>query len=516
MSNNVDARKLGAFAVIAACILVAIYTGGLIVDNNIGDLLYIVIGAVIIYLTVTSQNWLQYCFIAISFGFIATPLGFKIGAFELSGLFIACFLLKHAWIHGSLGIPNSLKFGYTLIYSTSILVLYLTFHTIFNILYPYNGETIHLSNILKTITQIASPFIIIAFSLISFNKTKLPENLYRFICIILILAMVSNIIIQIYSMLYFDFTLFEEDEKSLDQSTEKSGFSIPFINITNNIYQLRVLAPIGVALSLMILLAKNTNNTLKGTTFYAKILLIISFISAIFSGGRATIILSTLFALLILVKRQLFSRALFIIFALFIILVCIKILNDTNSKIIPQSVQRALAPLSFLGFEKASDSINSSTNWRNELRDLSYKDWLQSTRTFLFGRSVYAFTETDVILQIKEGYYGTMTVSLRRGATHNLVTDLLVPFGLVGLSLYALCVFSIFRKIIYIRDVFSKKSHIVADLSNLLIMLIPVYIFMGVLGGVGFSFELGCLMAFMLVYVGKIDPVDKVVVQARR
>ena len=317
-------------------------------------------------------------------------------------------------------------------------------------------------------------------------------------------------------MLYFDFTLFEEDEKSLDQSTEKSGFSIPFINITNNIYQLRVLAPIGVALSLMILLAKNTNNTLKGTTFYAKILLIISFISAIFSGGRATIILSTLFALLILVKRQLFSRALFIIFALFIILVCIKILNDTNSKIIPQSVQRALAPLSFLGFEKASDSINSSTNWRNELRDLSYKDWLQSTRTFLFGRSVYAFTETDVILQIKEGYYGTMTVSLRRGATHNLVTDLLVPFGLVGLSLYALCVFSIFRKIIYIRDVFSKKSHIVADLSNLLIMLIPVYIFMGVLGGVGFSFELGCLMAFMLVYVGKIDPVDKVVVQARR
>jgi hypothetical protein len=516
MSNNVDVRKLGIFAVIMVGILVAFYAGNLIADNNIGDALFIIIGIICIYFTITSQKWLQYCFIAISFGFIAAPFGFKIGAFELSGFFMGCFIIKHAWLKGSIGIPKSLEFGSSIFYATLLFVLYLSFHTVYNISYPYNGEFVQLSNILKTIIQLVSPFIVVAFALISFNKTKAPDNLYRFISIVLILAIITNIVLQFIGVLYYDFSLFAEDELIVDKNLEKTSFYIPLINITNNIYQLRGLSPIASALSITILLSKDPAVMHKGTIFYAKILLMLSFIGAILSGGRVTIFLSTLFVLIFLFKKQRFSIALLMLFGFFILLVSVKVVSDVDSRLVPQSVQRALAPLSFLGFEKASQSIESSSKWRDELRQLSYNDWLQSSRTVLFGRSVYAFTETDRTIELREGYFGVMNVSLRRGSTHNIVTDLLVPFGLVGLLMYALCVFIIFRKLIYIRDVYSKKSHIAGDISSLLIMLIPVYIIYGIFGGSGFTFELGCLMAFLLVYVGRIDLVDSRVIQARR
>jgi hypothetical protein len=507
MSNNIDVRKLGIFIVIAVGLLVSFYAGNLIADNNIADALFIVIGIIITYFTVTSQKWLQYCFIAISFGFIMSPFGFKIGALELCGFFIGCFIIKHAWLKGSLGIPRSLKFGSPIFYATSLFVLYLIFHTIYNISYPHNGELVKLSNILKTLTQISSPFIVIAFALISFNKTKAPDDLYRFVSIVLILGMLLNIIIQIYQVLFLNFTLFSEDDLLLDKYSEKKSLYIPILNITNNIFQLRSIAPISSALAIIILLSKDPTVKFKGTIFYAKILFILSFISALLSGGRATIILCFLFTLIILFKKQRFSSALFITFALFILLISVKVVNDVDSRLVPQSVQRALAPLSFLGFEKASSSIESSSNWRDELRQLSFNDWLQSTRTILFGRSIYAYTETDAAIA-REGYFGEMNISLRRGSTHNIVTDLLVPFGLVGLSLYALCVFIIFRKLIYIREIYSKKSSIAGDISSLLIMLVPLYIIYGIFGGAGFTFELGCLMAFLLVIVGRIGKSD--------
>jgi hypothetical protein len=498
---------------------VAFYAGNLIADNNIGDALFIVVGIIFTYFTITSQKWLQYCFIAISFGFIASPFGFKISPNELSGFFIACFIIKYAWLKDSLGIPRSLEFGSSIFHTISLFILYLIFHTIYNILYPYNGEKVELSNILKTITQLASPFIVIAFALISFKKIKAPNNLYRFISIVLILGIIVNIILQTYAVLFLDFTLFSEDDALIDKGREKTIFYIPLLNLTNNIYQLRFLAPISSALSIIILLSKDQIVKLKGTILYAKILLILSFIGALLSGGRVTIFLCTLFVLIILLKKQRFSSALFALFLLFFLLISVKVVNDVDSRLIPQSVQRGLAPLSFLGFEKASSSIDSSTMWRGELRELSYKDWLQSTRTVLFGRSIYAFTEVDATLQLREGFYGAMNVSLRRGATHNIVTDLLVPFGLVGLSLYALCIFIIFRKLIYIRDIYSQKSPIAGDISSILIMLIPLYIVYGILGGAGFPFELGCLVAFLLVIVGKIGNLDlnaSIVTQASR
>jgi hypothetical protein len=516
MSNNIDVRKLGIFAVITVGILVAFYAGNLIADNNIGDALFIVVGIICTYFTITSQKWLEYSFIAISLGFIASPFGFKISTPELSGFFIGCFLIKHAWLKGSLGIPRSLAFGSPIFYATLLFVLYLLFHTVYNISYPYNGEIVHLSNILKTLTQIASPFIVVAFALIAFNRTKAPDNIYRFITIVLVLGIVVNIIIQTYAVLFLDFTLFDEDEALIDKSLQKTPFYIPFLNITNNVYQLRSLSPFAAALSITILLSKDPTVKLKGTIFYAKTLFILSLISALLSGGRATIFISSFFIMVILFIKQRFSNMLFILFAFIIFLISVKVVSDVDSRLIPQSVQRALAPLDFFGFEKASSTIESSSNWRNELRELSFKDWLQTTRTVLFGRSVYAFTETDASLQLREGYYGVMNVSLRRGSTHNIVTDLLVPFGLVGLFLYALCVFIIFRKIIFMKEVYSKKSIIVGDISTLLIISIPIYIIYGILGGSGFTFDLGCLVAFLLVYVGRIEQVDLRLSQARR
>ena len=84
----------------------------------------------------------------------------------------------------------------------------------------------------------------------------------------------------------------------------------------------------------------------------------------------------------------------------------------------------------------AGDSINSSTLWRQELFDRAIEEWKSDPLIFWFGRGTYKFTEVDkVALQIDD-WNASIDTSLRRGATHNLLTDLLVSYGVTGLLIY--------------------------------------------------------------------------------
>jgi hypothetical protein len=81
----------------------------------------------------------------------------------------------------------------------------------------------------------------------------------------------------------------------------------------------------------------------------------------------------------------------------------------------------------------AEGSLVSSTNWRQELFDRAIDEWLSDSRIYWFGRATYSYGVADyTAILVLGGYRASMESSLRRGATHNAITDLLISYGLVG------------------------------------------------------------------------------------
>jgi O-antigen ligase len=64
---------------------------------------------------------------------------------------------------------------------------------------------------------------------------------------------------------------------------------------------------------------------------------------------------------------------------------------------------------------------------------------------FWFGRSTYKYTDEDRAAIEVDGYEEEMDASLRRGVTHNLVSDLLITYGLIGLVFYFVVCIALIR-----------------------------------------------------------------------
>jgi O-antigen ligase len=155
------------------------------------------------------------------------------------------------------------------------------------------------------------------------------------------------------------------------------------------------------------------------------------------SGGRASLLLGLGAGIFILVVRRKFvALALFGILAF--IGFCLlnvfsqKIVNDPNLALVQRSFYWALMDQG----ELAGASIDSSTNWRREVFYRAIDEWKSDSMIFWFGRGTYKYTDEDRVAIEANGYEGLLDASLRRGATHNLVSDLLIAYGLVGLVLY--------------------------------------------------------------------------------
>ncbi|MCX6961013.1 MAG: hypothetical protein NTZ08_00950 [Verrucomicrobia bacterium] len=84
-----------------------------------------------------------------------------------------------------------------------------------------------------------------------------------------------------------------------------------------------------------------------------------------------------------------------------------------------------------------------------------------------------------------QGYFGAMDVALRRGATHNIATDLLITVGLLGTVLYAFVFVGFIVSIVKILKLAKDSINITYDIvfacCLFSVSLIPVYI----LGGGG-------------------------------
>jgi O-antigen ligase len=102
----------------------------------------------------------------------------------------------------------------------------------------------------------------------------------------------------------------------------------------------------------------------------------------------------------------------------------------------PTPIRRSMQWMMLTKDDSAYGDIESSSRWRREIFLAALGEWKSDPRIFWFGRATYSFSVADQVGIKLRGWEGFLESSLRRGATHNLITDMLVTFGLVGAVVY--------------------------------------------------------------------------------
>lgn len=175
-----------------------------------------------------------------------------------------------------------------------------------------------------------------------------------------------------------------------------------------------------------------------------------------------------------------------------------------------RSVQWALIERDY----SASASIQHSSTWRLRLFMRALDEWRSESRIFWFGRATYGFGPEDYMAIQLRGDEGLLEVSLRRGATHNLITDHLVVYGLVGLVIYLLMTAAMLK---FLWKAFRSTG--VGDLARAMalscFLCVGFHFTYAAVGGWPFPVLLAWMMAILLANLYFLPPEEQEQ-QARR
>jgi O-antigen ligase len=208
---------------------------------------------------------------------------------------------------------------------------------------------------------------------------------------------------------------------------------------------LRTVGPFATLVCTVFLTAGPKGKQYMSSRWLIWLTLFMALFGSLISGGRAAIILAVAAGGAVLILRRRWLLLVVIGAAVIVGIALANLFADTINQKAPFEVARSIQLILIHKNAVASSSIESSSDWRKELFLRAWKEWESDPRIFWFGRATYAFTTDDLIAAARNGYEGMMVTSLRRGATHNLITDLLVPIGLVGLILYFALIITIIR-----------------------------------------------------------------------
>ena len=177
-------------------------------------------------------------------------------------------------------------------------------------------------------------------------------------------------------------------------------------------------------------------------------------------------------------------------------IIAVALVNVFSAEINAKAPQLVTRTLQVVMVKKGSAvaSIRSSSNWRTELRNRALDEWRTDSRTLFFGRATYRFDEGDMRVRRQVGgYYAGIETALRRGATHNLTTDLLVQYGAVGFSLY------MFFLLAFTHALWQalKEARRIGSQSESLLMIMLIYFIVGI----PISFLAGSFIGMWTIWV---------------
>lgn len=314
-----------------------------------------------------------------------------------------------------------------------LLLLYGCVHFIVNFAMPYSQNDYSLKSSSKAYFDCFATMTCFFWLLIGPYGFYLKRNWPRTLILIIFAALAGNVLLR--------GAMFMRGFQAVDGVGESSvdyfSWHIPVINMYAGVYTLRHLSPIATVVLLMMATSpgawRNSPQWLRGIVVVSVAL---CFVGALLSGGRATLLLCLLMVGLVAIVRR---RTTLIVFGGVSGVLAVALINIFSHQINNEAPSYIARSVQFVMIEKgnAYRSIEGSQETRDAARKAALVEWRKDTRVFLFGRSVYRISWEDAYyVGQKYGLDGFVMNAMRSGRTHNLVTDLLLQYGIVGCVLY--------------------------------------------------------------------------------
>lgn len=424
--------------------------------------------------------------------------GFRLSTIELSGMVAVILVGLTWWRKQHLPRPPVMTLFSFRIFNLSLLAWlgYSLGHGIYTVMDPFHPYDFALKNFLKTEVGMTGPLVLLFYFIHRPRGIIANKNMLGAVIYISLIALMANILIRLWGMVHGIYNL----ELAAEFGDEGGYFIIPGFDLTEDPYALRLITPFTATCCAVVIGSKWASRQSALFLGIVGLVLLLSFVGAGLSGGRATIIfVFFLTAAALWVHRH--YRVVLGVFGAAALIVLVLNLAPDILRIAPPMLQRSLQMVVFTEeSEFARVSISDSSSWRLELFQRAIAEWRSDSRIFWFGRGTYKFDTEDLIARQRNAFEGNMDISLRRGATHSLLTDLLVIYGVCGLVIYSVMSFSMLR---FLWRVYRHEdSDEVAKMVTLICLLLLIFNFAyGIVGGATFPINVTWLLIALFGYL---------------
>lgn len=260
---------------------------------------------------------------------------------------------------------------------------------------------------------------------------------------------------------------------------------IPIVNMMPNIFALRNICPLGMVLTLMI---ATSPGWWRSTPFFYRFLVVflipLILVGSIYSGGRATPVFCIAIAIgVALMRRKIHLVAVMACLGILMIAVVNVFSNFVNHRV-PMSIARSMQIVMLEKNENVYGSITHSQESRNASSKEAIIQWQKDNRVLFFGRSVFGISRQDMAKKSGLSEMDQFVAdTMRTGATHNLVTDLLLQYGMVGCILYLLAYLTIIRFFWRLNRIIPPSEAIAKSIAGAMKIYLPLLFVYQLLGG---------------------------------
>jgi O-antigen ligase len=462
------------------------------------------IGIMLVLMLFGQQYGWRAAFAVCLLDFYYLGFAFKISNIEQTGVLAVLIIVITWWRKERIEPPAVMETMTFRIFNLSLQawLLYSFGHLIYNTLDPYAPTEFALKNFLKTIVQFSGPLLILFYFLHRPTGIVVNDRLPVHILGIGLVALGVNLFARFWEL----------QLGMLDPTNQIEGetpyFSIPALDVMANFYALRTLGPVLGVVSIVFINGPWFQRQSFIVRTSAWLVYLLSIVAAAFSGGRATLLFVFVLSLVALWLRKHYQVVLGLIAAGILFVLALNLVPDVLRPL-PLVMQRSLQSIVFTTESlEARDSIDSSTSWRWELVQRAFEQWHHDSRVYWFGRGTYSFGPEDYRAIQRNAGMGYMEVSLRRGATHSLVTDLLLTFGLVGFVIYMTLFVTLVILLWRIWKMYVADP-IAEPLALTCLVLTVFYLLYGILGGGGIPLVLALFVVVLFGYLYRLKATTK-------
>lgn len=472
---------------------------GLVLAVNIGQAnyeqlgIYAFIGLVIYFFIHGWRNVWWFAALLIFSGVVFSH-NFVITANHLFALMVALASVMAIISRGASPVPKEFKSAGTgaPMIAIGALLLYALLHFFGNYAFPYSPADYAVKNSTKAYFECFAPMAILFWMMVGPYSFNLKNNWIRGLIVVITFAVFGNVFARGYMYLMG----FQASDGS--GTVDEYFLHVPVINMQAGLYTLRLLSPMALVIILFIASAPGTWSRLPPWTKAVTILAVaFCFVGAILSGGRASVLFCLVLSLAVaFVRRQMVLLGILGCG----LLGCISIANVFSYEINTQAPFYVARSLQVVMIEKGDsfESIEGSQETRNAAMKEALVQWQKDNRVFVFGRATYSVNAEEILwMKNNLGVDGFVENAMRSGATHNLITDLLLQYGLVGCVLYLIASLVAIRFFIRLYRTINPAQVLPKALAGSMAIYLPMFFIYSLLGG-GFFPVIAALMAGLI------------------